>query len=454
MSDSPLAIRLAQARQHHRAGRLADAEALYREAVQLHPDAAAAHVGLGLALRDQARGSEAEICFRDALRLDPQCAEAHTALGLLHQFQGRAGDARAALIAALHSDPNNIWALSGLSRLTAVDGYTFTDEDLKRMEALARQSALPPKERSTVHFALARVYEHQRAYDEAFGHYSQANQLLSETLPPYDPAQHSQFVDRLIAVLAPAFFERALGVHSELPIFVVGMPRSGTTLAEQILASHPRVRGLGELHDIGQIATVFVKRLGGPASYPESLTRLDAALARPFAEEYLRRLQQGGDATRVVDKMPLNYQHLGIIALLFPDARIVHCRRDPVDTCLSCYFQEFARPLPFGRNLEHLGRHYRDYQRLMAHQSRVLPLPIFELDYEELTANQEAVSRRLVAFCGLDWDERCLRFHETERTVNTATALQVRRPLYRSAVGRWKHYQAHLGPLLKNLGTD
>jgi hypothetical protein len=162
----------------------------------------------------------------------------------------------------------------------------------------------------------------------------------------------------------------------------------------------------------------------------------------------------GGEAIRVVDKMPLNYQHLGVIAVLFPRARVVHCRRDPIDTCLSCYFQDFEHPLPFGSDLELLGRHYREYQRLMAHQARVLPLPIFELDYEELTTDQEAVSRRLVEFCGLDWDERCLRFYETERTVNTATALQVRQPLYRSSVGRWKHYQGHLGLLLKALGLS
>ena len=150
--------------------------------------------------------------------------------------------------------------------------------------------------------------------------------------------------------------------------------------------------------------------------------------------------------------MPFNYLHLGAIAALLPRARVVHCRRDALDTCLSCYLQDFANPLPFGPDLGHLGHHYREYERLMAHWARVLPLPLFELDYEELTADQEAVSRRLVEFCGLDWDERCLRFHETERTVLTSSALQVRQPMYRNSVGRWKRFEKHLGPLIEALG--
>ena len=262
-------------------------------------------------------------------------------------------------------------------------------------------------------------------------------------------------MDGLIAVCTPGYFERvrSFGVDSDVPVFVVGMPRSGTTLAEQILASHPCACGAGELHDIGQIVIKLAEGLGGPEQYPNSLGRLDPAPVRALAEAYLDQLRQRcGEAARVVDKMPLNYQHLGVIAALFPRARVVHCRRDPIDTCLSCYFQDFARPLPFGPDLAHLGHHYREYERLMAHYTRVLPLPLFELRYEELTADQEAVSRRLLDFCGLDWDDRCLRFHETARTVNTSNALQVRQPLYRSSVGRWKRYEAHLAPLLEALG--
>ena len=204
------------------------------------------------------------------------------------------------------------------------------------------------------------------------------------------------------------------------------------------------------------------RRLGTPGDaqcvgaaedgYPECLARLDAATAQLVAKEYLQKLRQlGGTATRVVDKMPMNFFQLGLIATLFPGARIIHCRRDPVDVCLSCYFQNFAHPHLFTLDLRHLGHYYREYERLMAHWVKVLPLPLLDLHYEELTADQEAASRRLLAFCGLEWDERCLRFHDTQRVVHTSSVLQVRQPMYRSSVGRWKRYEAHLQPLLEAL---
>jgi tetratricopeptide (TPR) repeat protein len=439
----------------------AAAEPHYREAVRLGPGVAAAHYGLGLALRDQSRTREAEECLRETLRLQPQFPDARTNLGLLLLSQGRSDEARTAFQEELRLDPNHAWAFSGLSRMAVAGRYSFNDEEVARIEALASQSGRPIQERSGLFFALARIRERAGEYAQAFAHYRQANELLKAYLQArgaaYDPAQYRRFVDRLIAVLTPTYFERvrSFGVDSDVPVFVVGMPRSGTTLAEQVLASHPRVHGAGELHDIEHLVLRLGRHLGRADEYPNSLERFDPATARTLAEEYLRSLRQrGGESARVVDKMPLNYQHLGVIATLFPRARVVHCRRDPIDTCLSCYFQDFMHPLPFGPDLNHLGRHYREYERLMAHQARVLPLPSFELRYEELMENQEEVSRRLVAFCGLDWDERCLRFHETDRPVNTSNALQVRQPLYRSSVGRWKRYQEYLGPLLEALGYD
>jgi hypothetical protein len=226
------------------------------------------------------------------------------------------------------------------------------------------------------------------------------------------------------------------------------MMRSGTTLAEQILASHPRVYGAGELPLLGRLIESLPRRLGTGDGYPEAVRRLDRATTRALAAEHQQRLKGlGGAAERVVDKMPANFLALGLIATLFPRARIIHCRRDPIDTCLSCYFHDFGPSIPYTLDLRHLGLYYRAYERLMAHWAAVLPVPVFELRYEELTADQEAVSRRLVAFCGLEWDERCLRFHETRRVVRTASQLQVRQPLYRGSVGRWKRYEAFLQPL-------
>jgi tetratricopeptide (TPR) repeat protein len=441
--------------------RTAEAELHYREAVRLNPDHPSAHHGLGLVLRDLQKTSEAIECFRKTILVQPQHTDTHTCLGMLLLSEGQFDESRRSFQTALQLDPNSVWAFSGLSRLAACGQYSLSDEDLERFEIMAGQSIGPIKQQSSLHFALARVYDRSGAYDQAFAHYYRANELLKDFLRTvgmvYDPARHARLVDGLIEVFTPDYFEtvRSFGIDSNLPVFIVGMPRSGTTLAEQILASHPRVVGAGELHDIGQIVIGLAERLGGPSCFPSSLRRIERGPVRTSSETYLRRLQQfAGAASRVIDKMPLNYQHLGVIAVLFPKARIIHCRRDPIDTCLSCYFQDFSRPLPFGPNLTHLGHHYREYERLMAHYSLVLPLPLFELCYEDLIKDQEDVCRRLLDFCGLEWDGRCMRFHETTRTVNASNALEVRQPLYRTSVSRWKRYERHLGPLLEALGYD
>jgi hypothetical protein len=288
------------------------------------------------------------------------------------------------------------------------------------------------------------VLDRTGAYDAAFEHARRCNALHSEINRAagavFDADEHRRLIDRLIAEFSPVYFQRvrSQGTDSRVPIFVLGMVRSGTTLAEQILASHPLVHGAGELPDVA--------RLG------EGLAQLDAASARSLADAHVCKLQaRGGGAIRVVDKNPSNFLHLGVIATLFPRAAIIHCRRDPLDTCVSCFFQHLGDPFLFKYDLDHLGIYYREYERLMAHWRAVLPMPLFELRYEELTADPEAVSRRLLAYCGLEWDERCLRFHETERTVRTLSVLQVRRPMYRDSVGRWKRYETHLQPLIARL---
>jgi hypothetical protein len=250
---------------------------------------------------------------------------------------------------------------------------------------------------------------------------------------------------------------RGFGLDSERPVFVVGMLRTGTTLVEQILASHPAVHGAGEVPHLGAMVNNMSERLGGSEKYPECIKSLSAAAVRVLAGEYEQALDQSirgrqtAEVLRVVDKMPSNYLNLGLIATLFPKARIIHCRRDPVDTCLSCYFQNFQEPIAYTLDLRHLGQYYREYERLMAHWRAVLPVGVFDLAYEELTADLEGVSRCLLDFCGLPWDDRCLRFNESRRIVRTSSALQVRQPVYRSSVGKWKRYEAQLGPLIAAL---
>jgi tetratricopeptide (TPR) repeat protein len=432
-----------------------------QEAVRLKPDYLEAYTNLGSARQALNQPDEAMQCYRAALRVNPAYTPARTLLGHGLQTQGRTDEALAEYRETLRVNPNDAQALYLLSELAAVGAYRFPDDEVRRVRELAARSDLPVDDLCRLNFAAAQILDKSGSYDEAFAHCRRANELRQEIDRRcgnvYDPTAQTKLVDRLIATCTPAWFERVrgFGSDSELPVFVVGIPRSGTTLAEQIIASHPRAHGAGELRDIGRMVGRLPQRLGGTDDYPECLNRLDAATARGLADEYLQRLRQlGGPAIRVVDKFPTNFLYLGLIAGLFPRARVVHCRRDPVDTCLSCYFQNFADPLPFTLDLGHLGHYYREYRRLMDHWSAVLPLLIFHLEYEGLTKDQEAVSRQLVQFCGLEWDDRCLRFHESRRPVQTASALQVRQPLYRTSVGRWNRYKSHLRTLLEALGND
>jgi tetratricopeptide (TPR) repeat protein len=510
----------------HQQGRLSEALPLLEDAVRRAPGSARVHNDLGavlLALGEQARaqqhldeairlnrgeenqrptrlsnrlmqagvvletlnrGEEAKCCYQEAVRLDPSYVAARTSLGHSLEVQGRLDEAAAAYREILRYEPSNPLALSHLVNLAAVGRHQLSATEVWDVQTLAARPDLSFESRLGLHHALVSYLDKSGFPDVAFAHARQAKDMRKEAFrqagAAYDSARHSQYVTRLISFFTPAHFERLRqtanvsrtstvgpsmpgpGVDSDLPIFIVGMMRSGTTLAEQILASHPRVHGAGELDDLGNLTRTLPRRLGtredaqasGTAEdgYPECLARLDAVTARAVANEYLQKLQQlGGTATRVVDKMPMNFFQLGLIATLFPGARVIHCRRDPVDVCLSCYFQNFAHPHLFTLDLRHLGHYYREYERLMNHWTRVLPLPILDLHYEELTADQEGASRRLLAFCGLEWDDRCLRFHHTQRVVQTSSILQVRQPMYRSSVGRWKRYEAHLQPLLEAL---
>jgi tetratricopeptide (TPR) repeat protein len=346
-----------------------------------------------------------------------------------------------------------------LADLAANGHYRFPEALLERMEALASDPSSLPRNAATLHFALALLLEKRGAEEDAFEHYRQANalkhRLLHEAGRAFDPDRHDRAIDQLIAAYSPAFFQRVrgFGLDTELPVFIVGMPRSGTTLVEQILSRHPSVFAAGELTKGGQLAEELPIRLGTAEGYPRCLDRLDQPTAQSIAEDVRQRLaRRGGPAARVTDKGPLNYLHLGLLATLFPRARVIHCRRDPRDVCVSCYFQYFQDEADFTWDLSDLGRYYRAYERLMEHWRRVLPAQPLDVVYEELVTDPEPVIRRLVAFCGLPWDDRCLASHESRRPVQTLSKLQVRRPIYTTSVGRWRRFEKHLGPLLEALG--
>jgi tetratricopeptide (TPR) repeat protein len=475
-------------------GDLAAAEAAYRRALAYRPDSAAAWHGLASvqrelasfddaidshrravaadpanlryrldladALADFDRADQARTCFDEILARWPATTDAHVGLARLAHRAGTTATARAHLAAALAQDRDCLGALCARAEFedTALD-----DAFHRQMTRLAEEDSRSLRDRSRLYFALARATEQTGATDDAFRHYVRGNELrrleLERMGRRFDLAAHAAFVDRQAAVFTAEFFARAAswGTRSELPVFIVGMPRSGTTLCEQILASHPQVHALGEQLDIQTMARELPVRLAQipPAAppYPECMVDLRPEVARPLVADYLARLRRlAPAAARVTDKHPTNFRHLGLIATLLPGARIIHCRRDPMDTCFSCFAQDFESPIPWAWDLTAVGQYYRQYDRLMRHWQAVLPVPVFTFAYEEAVQDLEAVARRLIAFCGLPWDARCLEFHRTERPVLTASRRQVRQPVYASSIGKWRRYERHLEPLRTALG--
>lgn len=303
---------------------------------------------------------------------------------------------------------------------------------------------------AALHFKLGTLLDKAGQYPAAFAHVQRANELRDHQ---FDSAAFGAFVDDLIRTFSPEFVRAmARARHgSTRPLFIVGMPRSGTSLVEQILASHPQVQGAGELEDIRLLMAQLPARVQQP--FPACFAALTPTLCDELAQPYLDRLTQlSAQARYVSNKMPENFLHLGLVAMLFPQARVIHCRRDPLDTCLSCYFNDFSGSHAYAYDLADLGRYYHHYQRLMDHWRAVLDLPILELDNEALVADQEGMTRRLLAFCELPWDAACLRFYEHDRVVNTLSYRQVRRPITDVSIGRWRHYAEYLGPLKQALG--
>jgi len=298
---------------------------------------------------------------------------------------------------------------------------------------------------------VAKTLDDADRYDEAFAAYDRANCLYRATRAAqgdrFDASGLRHQVDETIATFTADFFaaRAGWGASSDLPVFILGMPRSGTSLVEQIAASHSQIFGAGELREIGEITA----SLGPAANWGE-----DAALR--LAERHLERLRTlDGAAARIIDKLPDNIFQLGSIATLFPRARIVFCRRDARDIGLSCFFQKFAAGhLTFSYDLADCGRRIKETERIAEHWRRTLSLPMLDLDYERLVADLEGESRRLIAFLGLDWEPACLDFHRTARAVQTASSWQVRQPLFDRSAGRWRHYEGHLAPLLEALAEE
>jgi tetratricopeptide (TPR) repeat protein len=460
-------------------GRYDKAEDCFRQALKLDPKFAEAHGNLGKVLMSTARPAEAENWLRQALKLQPILLDARNNLGFTLVFFGRLRDAKAQFNKVLKRAPRNSDALFGIGYVAAIGGHfdeaeamykralkvspkmssawaglvelrrmTSSDSDwLRGAEELAA-SGITPLDEATMRFAIGKYYDDVENFKQAFQNYQRGNEVLKAITPAYDHAAHTSFVDDMATIYTRETCARLQrgGFDSSQPVFVVGMPRSGTSLTEQIIASHPAAKGAGELN---YWSAAFNEH--------EMMIRsgsLDESTRKELAERYLRLLHEfSGEALRVVDKAPVNSDYLGLIHSVFPKARVIYMRRDPIDTCLSCYFQKFAH-LNFTLDLTDLAQYYREHRRLMDHWKGVLPSEtLLEVPYEGLVSDQEGWTRKILDFLGLEWDERCLNFHKTERAVVTSSYWQVRQTVYRKSITRWRNYASHIGPLL-SLGDN
>lgn len=462
-------------------GRYREAEEQFRRASEIKPGYPDAHSNLGTVLRWRGHVTESEVPLRRALKLKPTYVDAQINLSATLVLQGRWREAKALLEKALRTAPRSVDALVGMGQIAAPEGRLAEAEELfrraaeinpkapgpwaalvwlrkmtsadaawvKRAEEMAA-TGLAPIDEANIRYAIGKYYDDVADFKRAFRSYRRANELQKTAAGPYDREARTNFVNDMIRVYTREALARARegASDSARPVFVVGMPRSGTSLVEQIIASHPAAKGAGEL---GFWSDAMRRH--------ENAVR-HAAVAEPLrsklAGAYLRVLDQhSSDALRVVDKATFNSEYLGVIHSVFPRARILYLRRNPIDTCLSCYFQQFSAEMNFVMDLSDLAHYYREHHRLVAHWRSVLPAEtLLDVPYEGLIADQEGWTRKIVDFIGLDWDERCLEFHRTQRTVSTASYWQVRQRIYKSSLGRWHNYEEFIGPLLNLRDTD
>ncbi len=430
------------------------AESAYRQALALQANDDEVELNLGLMLRNQKKMNEAVSHYRRLLTRNPRHAKALHNLGDAYKELGEMEAANRILQKCISADPQSGKTYYLISRLkTKNKDYA---KWIPQIEGLLTSTQTDTENRVHLCFALANFYEAIGEDAKAFSNWQEGNRLQRAAIN-FDVRDYLDYFNRLKAAFSPDLFEAKAGYGnpSPVPIFIIGMPRSGTTLVEQILASHPEVYGAGELPFLGQLAEKLPGVLGASKPYPECIKDLTPECATQLGEEYVQRVQKfGPEAKHIADKLPHNFIQAALIPLLMPNAKIVHCRRNPMDTCLSCFVTLFGDALNYTHNLKELGTIYRYYQDLMAHWRSISQIRIFEIEYEYLVSEQESSTRELLEFCGLEWSPECLDFHLSRRPVRSASSVQVRQPMYRTSVERWKRYEEFLEPLKNALAGE
>lgn len=466
-------------RAYERVCRYQDAIASYREAMRIRPGNHEILTSLGNIFNDRGMPRNAEQCYRKAAALEPCSSRYLCNLGNFLAGRGLLEEAEAIFGKAQSCSPDSEDPVAGIAdiyikrgdynkalgllqplirrgsvNVNVVLGFAKVcdyadciDAAIEALERVMNTEGLSVMQRRLLFFSLGRLYDRLGVYAKAMSLYCEGNRLKSVRFDTRSWVKNTDVLISFFSSTRCATLPLA-GRRSELPVFIVGMPRSGTTLVEQVLASHPSVYGAGELDDIaGAVASL--------ADYPECLNGLSRAELDRMADGYLEKLRAlAPGCVRITDKMPSNYQHMGFIANLFPGARFIHCTRNPLDTCLSIYFQDFVGRHDYAYDMRHIGLVFREYRRLMSHWKKVLKVPVLEVSYEDMVGDFDRVSRRIVTFCGLDWDDECSRFSGNRRIVLTSSAQQVRQSLYSSSIGRHANYQGYLAPLNKALRAE
>ena len=434
-----------------RLGRIFEAQAHLERAIELKPEFAVAHFNLGVLLQEREQHDGAIAEYRRALAVRPDYVEALNNLGSSLRLQGFVDEARAAFEKILELRPLQIEAHCNLAQFK-----TYRPDDPHIEQLLSQQHRLPslPHDGQVRYwFTVGKMLEDSGRHEESWAAYAEGNRAKHETTP-WDEAAHLDLQRRIIATFSAARIARhAVPASAEgpTPIFIVGMPRSGTSLLEQVLATLPGIHGAGEITWLPE--TLHVEN-GDPGAdggeFPGSVADYSTDEYLALGRRYIERIRElAPDASHVVDKLPDNFQHVGLIHLMFPNARIVHSMRDPMDSCFSCYSRLFiANNLGYTYDLGAVARYWVSYREFMRHWHEVLPAGrILDVTYESMVGDFENQARRLVDYLGLPWDDRCLGFHQNRRIVKTASVAQVRKPIYKTSVARWKSYERHLGPL-------
>jgi tetratricopeptide (TPR) repeat protein len=430
-----------------------EAEKAFRTALALDTNSAEAQFRLGRLLslhKDMFEESEKHL--RRAMELRPDFMDARMALGNAYVIKGRMDDAEVLLKEVIEKQPDNVEAYRQLAHIKKAGGREY--DHLEKMKALLSDPKVNAVKRAELNYGLAEAYDHMGQYDKAFEHLFTANES-DGSRNIYDMEKPRAQCEAIKEVFTPEFFQerKGFGLATEVPVFIVGMPRSGTTLTEQILASHPQAFGAGELNEVGMMRHAVRRIVGSSKPFPRSVPELNQRAVTGMAQKHLDFLQRfDPKAKRVTDKMPFNLFSLGLLALLYPNCKIFWSRRNPLDNCVSCYFLRFVDHMAYATDLKKLGQFYRIHEEIMEYWHQVLPIKILDVKYDETVADQEGATRRMIEHCGLPWDDACLEFHKSKRLVKTPSNWQVRQPIYSSSSGRWRNYEKHLGPLIEGLG--